>query len=722
MNAATGRTKPSLFDAAEVNRAVSILAEPDGVVELRILNATVGGDRWAGTYSGYFDSAEALADSLQTVSSASGCYVTLNPVNAALLARACNRIDRAGKNSTTSDRDISRRRWLLVDLDAERPAGISATHEERELARSIMQAVELVLHDHGWPDSVVADSGNGFHLLYRVDLPADDDGLVERCLKSLASRFNDGQVKVDTSVHNPARITKLYGTLVCKGDDTPDRPHRMATLLEVPDRLEPVARELLEELAAMAPADSKPHEQNGKANGQHSTTAFDIDAFIHRHNLDVSGPDAWNGGRKWTFKTSPMCEHHGDGPYLTQFANGALAAGCHHDSCSWRWQDLREQLEPRAEQQPGERHNEQKTERTAIVYERITSAELAKADYSQEYLIENILVARQPLIIAGSHKTLKTSLIIDAAISLALGGFYLGKFKVARQCRVGVMTGESGLSTIQETANRVCIAANIRLAQLENLIWSPDLPRFGDVRHLNALEKFIDNDGIEVLPIDPAYLCLPGADAGNLMMQGELLSSVSQLCQERGVTMMLAHHTKRHTGRDAFDYPELSDIAWSGFAEFARQWWLIGRRERYEPGTGEHRLWLSVGGSAGHGGLWALDVNEGTRQSLEGRYWQVDVSSASEAQEQTEQRRDDAQQARQAKQQEDDVRAIVNAMTSLTGNEGTKTDIRDASGIRSTRFGPALASAIAAGYLEPTAISKGNNRDYDGYKLNESDD
>lgn len=38
-----------------------------------------------------------------------------------------------------------------------------------------------------------------------------------------------------------------------KGDDTPDRPHRMARILEAPERLEPVPRELLEELVAMLP-------------------------------------------------------------------------------------------------------------------------------------------------------------------------------------------------------------------------------------------------------------------------------------------------------------------------------------------------------------------------------------------------------------------------------------------------------------------------------------
>src|SRR5262249_51515775 len=119
-------------------------------------------------------------------------------------------------------------------------------------ARAGAEELRAALRAGGWPEPVLADSGNGCPLLYRVDLPADDGGLVRGVLRALARRFDTDAVAVDTAPSDAVRICKLYGTVARKGADTPDRPHRRTRVLDVPEKLTPVPESLLKALAAEA--------------------------------------------------------------------------------------------------------------------------------------------------------------------------------------------------------------------------------------------------------------------------------------------------------------------------------------------------------------------------------------------------------------------------------------------------------------------------------------
>lgn len=200
----------STADPAEIRRAWEVLSDPGDVRELRILDASTPSYRARHTESGYFDNAGDLVKAVLSITIAKGFYLTINPVKPALLARAKNRIRPAGKEPLTSDHDILRRCWLPIDLDAERPTGISSSEEEHQAALNHAITVRDAITALEWPEPVLADSGNGAHLLYRVDLPTDDGGLVQRCLNALAARFNIAGVKVDTTTFNPGRIWKLY--------------------------------------------------------------------------------------------------------------------------------------------------------------------------------------------------------------------------------------------------------------------------------------------------------------------------------------------------------------------------------------------------------------------------------------------------------------------------------------------------------------------------------
>lgn len=350
------------------------------------------------------------------------------------------------------------------------------------------------------------------------------------------------------------------------------------------------------------------------------------------------------------------------------------------------------------------------------VFQRITCPELDAAEYAIEYLARWILTAGQPCIFAGGKKTLKTSLLVALAIALATGLPFLDQFEVPRAVRVLMMSGESGLATIQETARRVAASMGLALAEVENLIFSPDLPRFGDTLHCQALEKMLTEDEIEVLIVDPAFLCMPteGAES-SLFAMGELLRGISEACQRCGVTLILAHHCKK-TLTDPYAPPELESIAFAGFQEFTRQWILVGRRERYEPGSGEHRLWLNCGGSAGHSSCHALNVSEGRFDGATPRHWAVEIMQAEEARQDVDERKKAREQAKRDEQLEDDKRAILTAAAKFPNGE-TLTAIRDAADVRNPRLGRAIAALVSDGDLIPIEITKGNNRSYEGYRL-----
>ena len=254
-----------MTDKKQVADYLRTLFEPGDVFEVRVLEAVSPGSTWAHTESGYFeyDQIDLVPNCLANFIHYGGVYITMNPVNPDLLARANNRLKSAKRDTSTKDGDVLKRRWMLVDIDPERPAGISANDTEKTVALDKAIEIQEGLASMGFPAPIVVDSGNGMQLLYRIDLPTDDSGLVQRCLKALEP-CSTKEVHVDLGVHNAARICRLPGTWNRKGDEVSDRVHRVAEVLETPESIETVSETLLQKLAG--PVASSP---------EHDSSSFD---------------------------------------------------------------------------------------------------------------------------------------------------------------------------------------------------------------------------------------------------------------------------------------------------------------------------------------------------------------------------------------------------------------------------------------------------------------
>jgi hypothetical protein len=334
----------ALFNEAEVRKTLARIIDSEAVFEVRALDAQLSTNRRTATISGYFNNPDACIAELGKLIGAKGIYVTLNPVNPALLARCANRLDYAQKNATTNDQHILQRRWLLLDVDAERPSGISASDSEKEAAHKKAREIRDHLKGRGWLSVVAADSGNGYHLLYRVDLPCDDGKVLERVLAALAVRFDGDGVKLDRSVHNAARIIRLYGTLAAKGDNTEERPHRMSKILLSP-LLVAVTTEQLCALADELQPQKPPHvEQTAASDG-----AFDVEEFFSRYGVEVAERTSERDGTiKWKLKHCPFNHDHVDGEAAVfQSPVGCLGFHCFHNGCTDKhWNDFRQHFEP----------------------------------------------------------------------------------------------------------------------------------------------------------------------------------------------------------------------------------------------------------------------------------------------------------------------------------------------------------------------------------------
>jgi hypothetical protein len=349
------KSKPKFpdFDRQTAAQFLATL-KPDGsVAELRCPDHP----KRNATTAGYFDDPNKLLTAAGRLSGrCPGVFITINEVNPALLARINNRVEEYPKQTTSDGADnIQRRRWLFIDIDPVRPAGIPATDEEHALALEAAGRIRDWLSGQGWTRPLEADSGNGAALYYKIDL-ANNDGaksLIKRCLEALAWRFDSEQISVDTSCFNASRIAKLIGTLSRKGDETDDRPHRLSRLLSVPESCCLVSDDLLESLARQGPP--PPPKFQAVSNG------FDLGEWIARHNLPVAFEGPWEKGHRWILNPCPWNpEHTNRSAYIVQFANGAIAAGCHHHSCQGHdWPALRELFEPGYRERRGPRSQTQ---------------------------------------------------------------------------------------------------------------------------------------------------------------------------------------------------------------------------------------------------------------------------------------------------------------------------------------------------------------------------
>ena len=340
---------------------------------------------------------------------------------------------------------------------------------------------------------------------------------------------------------------------------------------------------------------------------------------------------------------------------------------------------------------------------TPVKFEWIDSDQFANGDYRHRWLIEMALVADQPAIVAAPVKSLKTSIAVDACISMATGTAFLGRFKVPSVVKTAIASMESGQASLQSTARRICAARNIALADAgKNLIWTFSVPVLSD---RSAVAEFVTSlvaRGIKAVLLDPLYLCLGDVDAKNMMEVGMVLRSVADMMIPEGITPIIVHHANRQVERGK--PMGLEHIAYSGCDAFARQMILMNRREEYQH-DGEHKLWLSIGGSAFNGpGIYALDVSEGVSDAnFGGRRWDVAVLSAADLEQEAASGKEAKIATKERKKMADEEASIFECIDSETSKgqpAATITSIKKFTGWQSKRVNDTIKRMLEESFIQ----------------------
>jgi len=428
---------------------------------------------------------------------------------------------------------------------------------------------------------------------------------------------------------------------------------------------------------------------------------LDVAKWLADNGIEVYRVKRLPDGRTaWTLKECPFNDAHRDGDAaVMQAADGTLSARCFHAGCAGQgWAAFRQRIGPIRPgahvRQPGPGASPVAAADDGYDLEWVSNAELFADQTEVRFLVDNVLAAEQPCILGGAGKTLKTSLAVDLAISLASGDPWLGRFAVPQPGPVLFISAESGKPVLRDVMRAVCWAKHVDARDLP-IQWSFRRPLLTQASHLASLLDAIEEHRPKLVILDPTYLLLMGGGDSertkNLFAMGSVLGTLSDAVSQSGATMLLLHHVTKSIGRSKREPIALGDLAYAGFSEWARQWILVSRWEDYTPGTGEHALHVSVGGSAGHSGAWVARVNEGRpTDPLIGRLWQVDLEAP-------------GQPTGRKVEQGNDARVAL-AILRSEPNGMTVTELREAGGWSGTTAKKLIEELTAAFHLRTETV------------------
>lgn len=544
------------------------------LVEVRILD-----NAYKRTYSGYFTDVDTLLNEIRKYDNCN-IYFTLNAINPACYDREQHDRIVTKPKSTTSDNDIVGRDWILIDIDTKKPSDTNSTDEEKEMAKEVVNNVFKFLRDEGFEKPVVCDSGNGFHLLYKIAMKNSNENttICKEFLQVLDMLFSNPNVEIDCTTHNASRVCKLYGTFSRKGSNTKKRPQRESKILRIPDEIKITPNEYFAKVAAMLPKPEQPSKSN-----YYSNEKFDLEAFLNKHHIAVRNIVRTSSFTKYILDECPFnSSHRAPDSAIFEMSNGGLGFKCLHSSCSqYTWKDFRLKFEPDAYDHKEYQRHEHKMQyyssqkKEPFVSKKEDSAKgkkwLAMTD------VQYVDMSKMASIPTG-YKELDKKIIglLLGDVTVLSGGSGAGKSSwidcvalnaIQRGYKVGIWSGELQDFRFQSWINQIAAGKNYvcKREGFENYYYAPKnisnqisnwlegklflynnnygskwQQLFADVKEL------VDKEGVQLIVLDNLMaLQIDNYEGDKYTQQTKFINDLKEYAKAKNVHVLLVCHPRK---------------------------------------------------------------------------------------------------------------------------------------------------------------------------------
>ena len=328
------------INESAIRQWFDIFKRDNALVEIRLL----GGKK---TASGYFMDVDTIIRELkpytQDKATYWNCYFTLNALKPECYTREQQNHIVKFPSNTTKDNEIIGRDWVLIDIDCERMAGVNATSQEAQYAYAKAEQVESFLLAQGFNQPIKVFSGSGIHLYLKCALACTDsnDKLITDFLSALGMLFNDANCKIDSTVSNRARISRLVGTWNRKGSkESKDRPQRICRFLNIPDEIKINEKEFFQKVADLLPKEEAPSRENNFKPMNYQE--FNLREFFDKYHIEILKETRIDKGTRYILKQCPFDPAHGSDSMVFQYDSGPMAFFCFHNGCAQNhWREFR---------------------------------------------------------------------------------------------------------------------------------------------------------------------------------------------------------------------------------------------------------------------------------------------------------------------------------------------------------------------------------------------